>query len=198
FVLNNSAKIAKKRTLAALAIAALAPVCPACSGAPRSRLEKHSDMGNRRVVSAHAFRRFRFNANLVRLDPQQLSHTGLAGPGMRAYPGFGKNQRGVHVYDRIAGFSYLLDGLGKKNYRVGALPPGIGRGKVRSDVPGRHGAQERVSQCVQQDVAVRVASEALVMGKLHAADLEWNPRTKFVQVPSVANSHELPTADTRG
>ena len=46
---------------------------------------------------------------------------------------------------------------------VGALPLGIAGREVGSDIAGGNGAEQRVGERVQQDVAVGVAGEAAVM-----------------------------------
>ncbi len=53
---------------------------------------------------------------------------------------------------------------------VGALEARIGVGEVPADVAGRDGAEQRVAQCVQRHVAVRMRDEPVRVRDAHAAE----------------------------
>ena len=158
-------------------------------------------MGYCSVVGAHALRRFGLYANLLRLDAEKPGHMSLDLPGMRADLGRGQDEGGVHVGNGIARASHLLQRFGYKDGGVGPLPLGIGGRKESSDIARGDRAQQRIGQRVEQDIAIGMAGQALIVRQKNAADLERNAGAKLVGIPTKAYSHfseEPLTADSRG
>jgi hypothetical protein len=89
----------------------------------------------------------------------------------------------------IACGCYALQRLAKKYGGVCAFfHCAIGRRKERSNVGACDGAEQRVGDGVQQDVAVRMAAETLVVLQMDAPDLERNSGLELVRVVTLADA----------
>ena len=108
---------------------------------------------------------------------------------MRADSWSGQDQRGIQIHEFVAGALDALQRLAKKQGRVGILPLRIGRRKQRSNVGTGDGSKQRVGDRVQQDVAVGMSTETLIMRQSHAADFERNSGLELVRVPTVSDAH---------
>ena len=75
----------------------------------------------------------------------------------------GQDQSAVHVAHRVSSLVDQLQRLAHEDRGVGALPLGIAWRKVGPDIAGGDGAQQRIGEGVQQDVAIGVAGESAVM-----------------------------------
>ncbi len=90
-------------------------------------LQQHRHMRDRRIVGAHAFRRFCLDPDLIWLYTQQLCNPRLDFLSVWNDLGFGQNQRGINVAHFVSGKPNLFQRFFKKDDRVGAFPLGIGR-----------------------------------------------------------------------
>ena len=147
-------------------------------------------MGDGCVIRAHAFGGLGFHANLSGLDAEKAGHVSLDLPGMGPDLGRSQDERGVHVGDGVARASHLAQGFFKKDGGIGALPLGIGGRKESSDIAGGDRAQQRIGQRVEQDIAVGMAGQALIVRQKNAADLKGNAGAKLMGIPAKAYSHE--------
>jgi hypothetical protein len=83
----------------------------------------------------------------------------------------------------------LFERFFNKDSRFGALPSWVRRREKPADVPRSNRAQQSVSQGMQQNIAIRMAGQALIVDKFHPANLERNAGAKFMGIPTVTNSH---------
>src|ERR1019366_9680897 len=127
-------------------------------------------------------RRFCFDTDAVRGNPTQLGDVFANRVRMRSDSWSGQDQRGIQVHEFIARGLDALQRLSQKQGGVGVFPLRIGRWKQRSNVGAGDGAEQRVGDRVQQDVAVGMAAETLVVRQSHATDFERNARLEFVRV----------------
>src|SRR5258708_16641546 len=105
---------------------------------------------------------------------------------------FRQNQSRIHIGHDESRAMDLFERFFHKNDRISALPFRVRRWEVAADIASSHGAQQCISQCMEQDIAVGVAGEAFVMGKLDAADSEGDAFFEFVRIPAQTNSHFSP------
>src|ERR1700693_6570155 len=89
---------------------------------------------------------------------------------MRADFWSGEDQRGIQVHEFVARGLDTLQRRKQKHGGVGVFPLRVGRRKQRSNVGTGDGAEQRVGNRVQQDVAVGMAAEAFVVRQGNAAD----------------------------
>src|SRR4029077_15573726 len=108
---------------------------------------------------------------------------------MRADFWSGEDQRGIQVHKFVARGLDALERLMQKHGGVGVFPLRVGRRKQRSNVGTGDGAEQRVGDRVQQDVAVGMAAEAFVVRQSYATALERYSGLEFVRVPTVADAH---------
>src|SRR5208282_530459 len=101
----------------------------------------------------------------------------------------GQYQRGIQIHEFVACDLDALQRLLQKQGRIGVFPLRIGGRKQRSNVGSGDGAEQRVGDRVQQNVAVGMAAESFVMRQSHASDFEWNTGLEFVRVPTVTDAH---------
>src|SRR5208282_2480613 len=130
-----------------------------------------------------------FDADTVRRNSTQLGDAFANRFCVRADFWGGEDQRGIQVHQCVARGLDALQRLLQKYGGVGVFPLRVGRRKQRSDVGAGDGAEQRVGDGVQQDVAVGMAAEALRVWQSHATDFEWNAGLEFVRVPAVADAH---------
>src|SRR5208282_300966 len=158
-------------------------------GAPLLLFQQDHHICNGGIFGAHAFRRFCFDSDTVRGNSAQLGDLLANGVGVRADFWSGQDQRGIQIHESVARGLDALQRLAQKHGGVGVFPLRIGRRKQRSNVGAGDGAEQRVSDRVQQDVAVGMAAETLVVRQSHAPDFERNAGFEFVRVPTVADAH---------
>ncbi len=128
-------------------------------------------MRNGGIVGAHAFGGLCFDSHTRRVDAEQTGDVLLNRLGMRADLRSSEDQSAIHISHHVSRVLDLLAGFADKDRRVCALPFGISRGEVGSDVSRGNCAQQGIGQGVQQYVAVGVSGETAVVWNQHAADL---------------------------
>jgi len=92
------------------------------------------------------------------------------------------DQDAVRVDELEAGLANLAICLGEKPERVGAAIALVSGRKESPDVGKSRGAEERISQCMGDHVAVRMADQAVRVVERHAAEDERNAVAERVRV----------------
>ncbi len=109
---------------------------------------------------------------------------------VRADLWFSQDQRAVDIADLVAGFVDQSQRFFHEEHRIGALPLGIARRKVGSDVTGGDGTEQSVGQGMQQDIAIGVAGEAAGVRQRDAPDLQRDAGPELVRVPAEADARD--------
>jgi len=118
-----------------------------------------------------------------------ISHFRKIGTELGAF----ENDHNIDVFDLEGVLVEKLTRVLEEEKAVGALPPGVGIGKMRADVAKPGSAEERVAESVGHDVAIGVADGSLVEGDFDAADNELAAFGETVKVVANAatNAHDF-------
>jgi hypothetical protein len=105
---------------------------------------------------------------------------------MRPHLGLFRDHYRVDVLDDKMFFIQELPSVLKEKQAVCAFPLGIGVGKMRAYVtkPGR--AEKSITQCVRENVAIRMAYGSFFKGQLDATNNEFAPLREPVQIIAYA------------
>src|SRR5207244_12802683 len=109
-------------------------------------------------------------------------------PGVPAELRRRENQGRIACSERVPRLLTSPKRLSQKSRRVRALPLRIRRREQRPDVRSSHRPQQGVSNRVQQNIAVGVATQALRMFNGYSANLQRNAALDVIRVPTVADS----------
>jgi len=128
-----------------------------------SSLQQDRNMRYCRVVRAHAFGRFGFDPYTVPRNSAQPGDVFADRFRMRSDFWSGKYQSGIQIHQSVARAFDALQGLAQKYGGIGIFPLWIRGWKQRSNIGTRDGAQQRVGNRMQQDVAIGMASETFIV-----------------------------------
>ena len=122
------------------------------------------------AYGVNAFVGFGFEVNFFGGDAEGFGE-GFAHFGeMRAELWSFEDNDGVDVFDAKMFFVEEFAGVLEELKAIGALPLGVGVGKMCPDVAQTRRAEERVAERVGYDIAIGMADGALVKGDFDAAD----------------------------
>ena len=98
------------------------------------------------------------------------------------------HQSNIHIDQfKVPAPHEAQDGI--QHRRAGDSPISrIGVREMHSNIPFRHGAENRVDQSMTYDIRVRVTHQAHAMGNLHAAENEFSPAAKSMNVETMADA----------
>src|SRR6476659_6870586 len=103
--------------------------------------------------------------------------------------GLAQDQRRIEIRDAVSSLAHSCQRFLQKHSGIGSLPLRIRRWKERTDIRSRKCAEQRVSDGVQQDVAIGVASQALGVLECNATNLQGNTAFELMRVPAITNAY---------
>ena len=95
----------------------------------------------------------------------------------------------VDVAERIAFGLNTTPRFAQQFAAIGAFKRRIGIGEQFADIAERRGAQQRVGQRMQRDVAVGVGQQPFFIRNAYPANNDWAFTAKSVYVKTMSNSH---------
>src|SRR5271154_6771546 len=155
-------------------------------------LEQNDHVRDRRVIQIQSLRSLRFQPNAIGVHSQQARHAHSNRRGVRSNLRRSQNQAGIDVGHAVTRVLHAFQRLAQEDNGVCSLPLRVRRRKQCPNIRRRHSAQQRVSDSVQQHVAIRVSTQPLVVSQSNAANLQRNPRAKLMRIKPVPNSQDQP------
>ncbi|KAG0191785.1 hypothetical protein DFQ28_010996 [Apophysomyces sp. BC1034] len=107
---------------------------------------------------------------------------------MLAELGLLRDHRTVDVDDAVAGGRYAPRGFAQQHAAVGAGKMRVSIREVTPDVAECRRAKQRIGDCVQQRIGVRMAKQTPLVGHCHAAEHQRPPWNELMHVVALADS----------
>ena len=100
-----------------------------------------------------------------------------------------RHDGGIDIADGVALCVNQSQHMTQQSTAIGTLEGGVGIGEMPADIAERRGAEQRITERMQQHIAVGVGQQARLVGNLHAAEGDERPLAETVNIVAVANTH---------